>query len=165
MELSGVSQSGVNLLYTESFWSGKRTLVVDGKQTLKLGKKKFSAEDESGNRTEYDIIGSYFTGITVRSSAGEETVLAKNKWYDWVMAIIPLVGIPFGVIFCGAIGGGLSTLCCLLGAVFNIGISRAKMPLPGKIALQFLIAIIANCVWFGAWYIIAVLLLSALGAI
>lgn len=165
MELSGVSASGVNLLYIESAWTGKRQLVVDGKRAVKLGKKKFMTEDENGNRTEYDIVGSYLSGITVRSGTGEETVLAKNKWYDWIMAVLPLIGIPFGVVFCGAIGGGLSALFCLLAAFLNIGVSRTKLPLIGKIFIQLIIAAIANCIWFGAWYIIAVLLLSAIGAI
>lgn len=165
MELSAKSASGVNLLYTESAWTGKRTLTVDGKPAIKLGKKKFATEDENGNRTEYDIVGSYLTGITVKSSTGEKTVLAKNAWYDWVFAALSLIGIPFGVIFCGAIGGGLSALFCLLGAFFIIGIARSGLPKGVKIVVQLVIAVIANCLWFGLWYIIAVMILSAVGTL
>lgn len=165
MEVSAVSAGGVNLLYTETMWTGKRSLIVDGVPTIKIGKKKFMSQDESGNRTEYEIIGSYFSGITVCSSTGEKTVLAKNAWYDWVMAFLPIIGVPFGIIFCGAIGGGLSALCCVLGAFVNIWISRTKIPLAGRIAIQFAVAVVANCIWFGAWYVIAVILLAAVGAI
>lgn len=44
MELSSQTDSGKYYLYTESFWSGKKRLTVDGKETVKIGRKQFRCQ-------------------------------------------------------------------------------------------------------------------------
>ena len=175
MELSSQSASGVNILYEESFWTSRKRLVINGQDALKIGRKRFQAE-VNGELTTFDIRGSFLSGVSVTAtkstpfgdattgitSLSETTVLARNKWYDWVMICLPLVGIIFGVIFCGAIGGGLSTLLCLLAAVINATIARSELKVGLKVLAQFGVAAVANAIWFGIWYLIALFVVSAL---
>lgn len=168
MELSAKSADGTSLLYNESFWTGKRSLSVNGKAAKKIGKKLFKIDEysDSGDAPslagEYEIVGSFITGVTVKTPSRESVILAKNKWYDWLMMFFPFVGIIFGVAFCGAIGGGLSALFCFSAMIINVSVSRTKLPMVGKIFLQLFIAVIANLAWFGLYFIIAVWLLSAI---
>ena len=168
MELSAKSADGTSLLYNESFWTGKRSLSVNGKAAKKIGKKLFKIDESSDSGDapslagEYEIVGSFITGVTVKTPSRESVVFAKNKWYDWLMMFFPFVGIIFGVAFCGAIGGGLSALFCFSAMIINVSVSRTKLPMVGKIFLQLFIAVIANLAWFGLYFIIAVWLLSAI---
>lgn len=47
-----------------------------------------------------------------------------------------------------AIGGGLSALCCLLGAVLNANILRGKSSLAVKIIACVAVFVVCNAVWF-----------------
>ena len=47
MELSAKSADGTSLLYNESFWTGKRSLSVNGKAAKKIGKKLFKIDESS----------------------------------------------------------------------------------------------------------------------
>lgn len=159
MELSEKSSDGKNILYRESIWTGKKKLLIDGKEALKVGKKVFRTESEN-ETVEYVIKGNFLCGVSVSVSTGETIVLAKNAWYDWLMIFLPFVGIVFGVGFCGALGGGLSALFCILGGVFNATISRTRILFPFKILSQIGIAILANGIWFAIYYPIALFVLS-----
>ena len=106
--------------------------------------------------------GSFISGVKVEISDPKETVvLAQNMWYDWVILVLSLVGILPGVIFCGAVGGFFSALCCFLAAVFNMTIARSKMNFALRLLLQIVIIALANAVWVGLWFVIVVLLLNA----
>ena len=190
MELSVKDEDGTYYLYNESFWTSKKSLTVDGVAATKLSKRTFrverlakSSENNGidGQNTEisytydgapteksateiedFDVKGNFLTGVSLVSNKGRTIVLAKNKWYDWLMIFFPVIGMPFGAIFCGAIGAFFSALFTMLAAVLNANIARSKKPFAVKIPLQIVIGVIANALWFAVWYIIAVLILSAL---
>lgn len=157
MELSKQSESGVYLLYTESFWTGKRRLTVDGKEAAKIAKKMFRAEGEDGS-VDYTVKGSFLTGVTVTSSGGERIVLAKNSWYDWLILFLSFAGIVVGVL-CGMVGAAFSAICCVLAAIFNATISRSRLNLALKILLHIVIIALANAVWFGMYCVVVMLVL------
>lgn len=48
------------ICYTENFWTGKRTISIDGKVLQKIDKKTYKYEDKY-----YTIKGSYFTGVEI----------------------------------------------------------------------------------------------------
>lgn len=160
MEISVVTQSGANLIYSESIWTGRKSLYVNGKQATKIKRRLFVISDANNNNIQYEIKGNLLTGVSVVSSIGEETILAKNKWYDWVMLVVAMAGIVFGSVFCGAIGGGLSAICCMLAAYQNLSISRSNKKPVVKICLQFFYIILANAIWVGLWFLISMLILS-----
>ena len=135
-----------------------RIMNVDSlKKSLptKIARKQFRCE-EGENSVDYNIKGSFLTGVSILSSKGENIVLAKNKWYDWLFIFLPLLGMIFGVAFCGAIGGALSGLMCFSATVVNAVQSRTKLPLAGKIPLQILVTVVANGIWFGIYCLVVV---------
>lgn len=152
-------EDGRYVEYYESFWTGRRTLAIDGKELEKTGKRIF-CDDENGSMVEYTAKGSFLTGVTLINNKGESFILAQNKWYDWLMIFLPIIGMVAGVAFCGAIGGGLSALFCLLAAAINATISRSRMVAPLKIVLQLVVAIVANAIWFALWFVVAVFILA-----
>ena len=158
MKLETTLKDGRRIEYFESFWTGRRKLFINGRELNKVGRKVFC--DGAGNsEVEYTAKGSFLTGITLISDKGENYVLAKNKWYDWIMIFLPLLGIFFAV-FCGALGGGLGALFCLIGAVINAFIARSSMSLPAKIVLQIVVAVVANAIWFALYIVVAVFILA-----
>ncbi len=162
MELSAASSNGIAILYQESFWTGKKTLIVNGVTATKIGKKQFSLTAADGKATVYTVQGNFMGGVKVEISDPRETVvLAENKWYDWVILVLSLIGILPGVVLCGAVGGFFSVLCCFLAAVFNMTIARSKMNFALRLLLQIVIIAVANAVWVGLWFVIVVLLLNA----
>lgn len=162
MELSAASKTGTAILYQENFWTGKKALIINGTPATKIGKKQFSFTAADGKATFYTVQGSFISGVKVEISDPKETVvLAQNMWYDWVILVLSLVGILPGVIFCGAVGGFFSALCCFLAAVFNMTIARSKMNFALRLLLQIVIIALANAVWVGLWFVIVVLLLNA----
>lgn len=185
MELSVKDEDGTYYLYNESFWTSKKSLTVDGVAATKLAKRtfrversakpseeskpelSFTADDASAQKSQseyedFNVKGNFLTGVSLVSNSGKTVVLAKNKWYDWLMIFFPVIGSPFGIIFCGAIGAFFSTLFTMLAATVNANISRSKKPLAVKIPLQIVVAVVANALWVAVWYVIAVLILSAL---
>lgn len=151
-------EDGRHIEYFESFWTGRRKLSIDGKELEKVGRRIFR-DNENGSMVEYTAKGSFLTGVTLISDKGENYVLAKNKWYDWVMIFLPLLGIFFAV-FCGAVGGGLGALFCVLGAVINAFIARSSLPVPVKIILQIVVALAVNAIWFALYFVVAVFILA-----
>lgn len=151
-------EDGRHIEYFESFWTGRRKLSIDGKELEKVGRRIFR-DNENGSMVEYTAKGSFLTGVTLISNEGENYVLAKNKWYDWVMIFLPLLGIFFAV-FCGAVGGGLGALFCVLGAVINAFIARSSLPVPVKIILQIVVALAVNAIWFALYFVVAVFILA-----
>ena len=132
--------------YTENVWTGKKELTLDGVPLEKINKKTFSVKDDAGNARPLEVKGNFLTGVTLTDN-GKNIVLAKNKWYEWVLIFLPCLGIALGIL-CGAIGGGLSALCCLLGAVLNANILRGKSSLAVKIIACVAVFVVCNAVWF-----------------
>lgn len=158
MRVETTLQDGRHVEYFESFWTGRRKLSINGKELEKTGRKIF-CDKESGSLIEYTAKGSFLTGVTIISSNGENFVLAKNKWYDWVMIFLPLLGMALALL-CGALGGGLGALFCLLGAVINALIARSSMPVPVKIILQIVVVLVVNAIWFALYIVVAVFILA-----
>ena len=150
-------EDGRYVEYYESFWTGRRKLSIAGKELEKTGKRTFC---DNENMVEYTAKGSFLSGVTLINNKGESFVLAKNKWYDWLMIFLPLVGMVIGVAFCGAIGGGLSALLCLLAAAINASISRSHLNTVVKVIVQLVVAVVANAIWFAIWFVVAVFILA-----
>jgi len=92
------------------------------------------------------VKGNYVTGVTLQVE-GENIVMVKNKWYDWLLLIMPMLGLVVGILG-GAIGGALSALFACIGAIGNVTILRGKLPIVLKIVLCILIAVAVNVAWF-----------------
>lgn len=156
--------NGVLYLYEENAWTGKRSLTVNGVPLTKTGKRQFSVTKEDGTVSYITVKGSFLSGISLLTSEGE-VVLVKNKWYDWVLIFLPMVGIVVGVAGCGAIGGGLSAFFGLLGAFVNATLLRSKLSMPVKILLCIVVFAVVSAVWFLLYLVIANAILDAVAGV
>ena len=156
--------NGVLYLYEENAWTGKRSLTVNGVPLTKTGKRQFSVTKEDGTVSYITVKGSFLSGISLLTSEGE-VVLVKNKWYDWVLIFLPMVGIVVGVAGFGAIGGGLSAFFGLLGAFVNATLLRSKLSMPVKILLCIVVFAVVSAVWFLLYLVIANAILDAVAGV
>lgn len=155
MEINKTLEDGTQIKYTESFWLGEKGLTINGTPAHKLDKKTFRRLGEIDmstglqDNTDYTVKGSYIFGVKLISNKGEEIVLTKNKWYDWIFIVLCYVSIVFGALFMGAIGGFLSALLACVAVLGVLAVARSKMHIAGKIVLQLLIALAVNALWGG----------------
>ena len=156
--------NGVLYLYEENAWTGKRSLTVNGVPLTKTGKRQFSVTKEDGTVSYITVKGSFLSGISLLTSEGE-VVLVKNKWYDWVLIFLPMVGIVVGVAGCGAIGGALSAFFGLLGAFVNATLLRSKLSMPIRILLCIAVFAVVSAVWFLLYLVIANAILDAVAGV
>ena len=146
---------GVNYVYDENFWTGKKRMYINGKEMKKIGKKEFSLSE---GETTYvvHVKGSFFSGVTLYVNSNP-IELVKNKWYDWILIFIPFLSLAVGV-FGGAIGGALSALIACTGTFINATICRSKLNVVVKVILCILIAV-ASCL---AWWLLYAFVVSLL---
>lgn len=158
MRVETTLEDGRHVEYFESLWTGRRKLFINDRELEKVGRRIF-CDNESGSMVEYTAKGSFLTGVTLISNSGESFVLAKNKWYDWVMIFLPILGMLLAI-FCGALGGGLGALFCIIGAAINAFIARSSLSVPVKIILQIVVALVVNAIWFALYIVVAVFILA-----
>ncbi len=74
------------IVYTESFWSGKKALTVNGLDAQPISKKEFMI-----NGKKAVIKGSYYTGINLYIEGENIEISPKPRWYEIILAILPFI--------------------------------------------------------------------------
>ena len=104
------------LTYEEGFWSGKKSLYMNGQPLVKVSKNVFQAL----NGELITLKGNFIRGTT--ATIGGETIVfvPPCKWYEYILAILPfLLNVVWGnstalyniiPIVGGAIGGFISAI-------------------------------------------------------
>ena len=100
------------IVYNESFLTGKKTLTINGVDAQPVSKNEFTVEGKK-----VVIVGSHLMGIKILINNVAIEVSPKPKWYEIVFAVLPLIFLlTWGnsVALCsifpvvgGAIGGAL----------------------------------------------------------
>lgn len=123
------------IVYEESFWTGRRKISINGKQLTKVGRTTFAYVE---NDVTYSVVvlGNFFTGVklVVSNSTNPNEkefikVVEGFKWYEFIFAFIGfvfviawnLVPVEIYIYFPtigGAIGGALSVAFGLGGMYF-----------------------------------------------
>jgi hypothetical protein len=143
-----IDNMGNRFEYDESFWtSGKKELSVNGVPAHKVSKKVFILPGSTINAT---VKGNFLAGIKLQLNTGGEIVLCKNKWYEWPLIFLPLLGIGLGI-FGGALGGGLSALFGFSGAAANAVILRSKRNIVFKVLCCLVIAVGSFFIWLSIY--------------
>lgn len=147
------------ILYDESFWTGKRKITVNGISAPAISRKEFLIDGKKAV-----IKGSFYTGIKMYIESDIIELSPKPKWYELVLALIPIIfSLTWGnsVALCsifpvlgGGLGGGLSALCALTYLQF---MKNEKNPLK-----KVLIGLAGVIVTILALYIGAISLISML---
>ena len=115
------------IIYNESFWTGKKTLTVNGIDAQRISKKEYMVNEKKAL-----LKGNFLTGSNLYIEGEAIQLSPKAKWYEIFLAIIPcLFLITWGNIpsLCaifpvvgGAIGGALGGV----GAVVALLIMKSK---------------------------------------
>ena len=74
------------IVYNESFWTGKKALTINGVDAQPVSKKEFTAE---GKRLV--ITGSSLMGLKLQIDNDVVEISSKPKWYEIALAFLPLI--------------------------------------------------------------------------
>ena len=134
--------------YNESFWTGKKTIIVNNLALTKIGKNQFA-----GGEYSVKVIGSALSGITLNINGVFVKMSEKTTVIEYILAFIPLVFILFWgnipqlcaifPVVGGAIGGAIS------GAFGTVSLMymKTQKKIIGKliVALITFVAAIISC--------------------
>lgn len=148
------------IVYSESFWTGKKELFVQNQLLVKVAKNQFCLTQ--GNEKVYFYIkGNSALGVDITVEGRTHNVIPKTKWYEhllaWsivfiniVMGNIPAMLAVFPVVG-GAIGGFISAIfaCLCLSTIKK----QDKILFKVLIALGFHIASLLSCFIIAIWII------------
>ena len=88
-----------------NYWSGKTALYYEGMKLNESGKNTFLLGDE-----ECRIAGTLFSGVYLIRS-GEQKLIHKLYWYDYIAAILPFIAGLIGNLL-GAVLGAICFFLC-----------------------------------------------------
>ena len=110
---------GLDLVFTESLWTGRRTLAYNGNAAEKKSRKLFVLHLKSGD-IEFHIKGNIFSGITVQSPVLREPIEVHKKFSppEYIFAVLAVVLAIAGGILGGVAGGVIGGV--LQGGVYGI---------------------------------------------
>ena len=74
------------IVYNESFWTGKKALTINGVDAQPVSKKEFTAEGKK-----LVIIGSSLMGLKLQIDNDIVEISSKPKWYEIALAFLPLI--------------------------------------------------------------------------
>lgn len=143
--MKSISQTtdGRKVEYEESFWTGKKSIKIDGNQLIKLGKKVFVLDEKK-----YELNGNFIFGATLSGSDEKIVLVRKLNVLEWILVALPLILVFIG----GALGGALGVLAACCNAVVVRGVKNIVL----KIVACLAIAIVTYIIWF----VIAMMLIS-----
>ena len=148
------------IIYEESFWTGKKKLSINGEQLISKSRNVFETSD---GKT-VTLKGNIINGTKAEIDGNTVEISPSTKWYEYVLsfisfafvlvwgnvpslcAIFPIVG--------GAIGGFISALISML----NIYLIKKT----DKIWLKVVISLASFVVAVLICYLLALAILSAL---
>ena len=127
-----VNTSYGQIVYDEGFWTGKKTLIINGVVAQPVSKKEYMI-----NGKKAILKGSFLTGCSLLIEGHVIQLSPKVKWYEIILAIIPFLFLMVwgnNVALCsifpvvgGAIGGALGGI----GAVTSLLLmKKSKFFLP-----------------------------------
>ncbi len=156
MELTKDIENLGQVKYTESFWTGKKTLFINGIEAKKLTSKSFEYID-ADKKYYIELKGSFFFGLKMIFNNNTYVLENAFKWYEYLIALISFVFVLIwgnSVALCkiipivgGAVGGGVS----MLGSILSLlAMKTQKKPiLRIVVGLLTCLASIAVCALIG----------------
>ena len=102
-----------NITYNETFWLGKKSISVKGRQLNKIDKVTFSGKLNGPEEDVYVTVkGNILKGVKLNIDNEEIEIYPKLKPYEIIMALIPFILI--------LIWGNSNALCSLGGAISGL---------------------------------------------
>ena len=123
------------IMYEESFWTGRKALTINGTRLTKIDKTHF-AYSENDQTVTVTLKGSIMTGVTININGQSIAIIPKPEWYVLTISILMFA---FVVIWGSSpslceifpmIGGALGGIVSALFAMTNILITtNIKKPI------------------------------------
>src|SRR5690606_5500462 len=118
-----------------SYWTGRFSLMYDGKPMEQIIKNKFVHFDhDAETRLDVKFIGNVLTGLAIVFPTGNYILLRKLKWYEYLLSFLPIV-----LIFGGAIGRALVAISMFV----NVTICRKVDNVVLKVILTLAVLVVA----------------------
>jgi hypothetical protein len=130
------------IVYEESYWTGKRKVNVGGTEFKKINKKTFVGEID-GERIGVAISGNYISGVFIDINGEKFRVTESAKWYDYLIAFIWLI--PYFVwanspVLCAIlpiVGGGLGGAVAGVFLATGLLLIKSNKNIAAKIGISF----------------------------
>ena len=126
------------ITYSESFWTEKKNIYINGQELQKIDKKTYKYEDKRCT-----VKGSYITGVELLIGVQSVTLVRKLTVFEIIMCFLPFLLVVTG----GAIGG----LCGGAAWAFNAVFIRKS----DKIIVKILYSVLSTVVAFICYLIIS----------
>ena len=97
---------GKSIVYEESFWTGKKSIKIDGVELQKAGKNQYLYEENL-----YKLKGNFLSGAKLVGNYGTIVLVQSLEALDWVLVFLPLV-LAF-------IGGLVGAVCAVVAMWMN----------------------------------------------
>lgn len=142
MKSTYVNKDNLKIKYEESFWTGKKTIVINDVELQKVKKNVYKYQDE-----DYNLKGNYLIGASLNKGTTKIQLLKSLSWWNYILIFIP------AILFTG---GAVGSFSAALGMIINVGVNRKE--------LHPVVKIILSLFTFGAVFVIyAILSILLLG--
>ena len=145
------------IIYNESFWSGRKSLKINGVYVKPVSKNEYLINEKKAI-----INGSFLNGTTLLIDGESIQLTPKIKWYEAVLAMIPLFFlITWGnnVFLCSifpVVGGGIGGLLGGAGGALSLFFMKTQK----KPILKITIGIIGAIATILIAFLIALAIIS-----
>lgn len=73
------------IVYNESFWTGKKTLTVNGINSKRISKKEYMINEKTAI-----LKGNYYTGVFLYIDDERIELSPKPTWYEMILSLLSL---------------------------------------------------------------------------
>ena len=140
------------IIYNENIWTGKKTLIVNGREATNLSRNSFIFND-----THARLKGSYIFGLKMVIGYDVIELVKQPEWYELLLALAPIMflivwgNVPalcaifpvVGGAIGGAIGGVFTILSLALMRKTNSALYKVLIGLASFVAVLFIAYLIA----------------------
>ncbi len=145
MRFKSMTYDGKNVVYNESFWTGKKEIVIDNVLLPKGIKKNTFMYNEK----ECAVKGNILFGAKLINGFDEIVLVPKLTAVEWIFVILPLILV--------VIGGMVGALCGVISATMFVLLARTMKNNLFKILLGLATTGLAVVVWLFVSVIITLL--------
>jgi len=151
------------IIYNENFWTGKKTLMVNGKHLTKTNRKTFLYSDESQSKS-FVLSGSFLKGAILTIDNEKIQLTPPTKWYELLLPMIVFIALlswgtsPALVTIFPIVGGAIGGAIDAIGSFSSMLTMKSIKSVPFKLLAWLGISILTILVNF----LVATLIISAL---
>lgn len=131
------------IIYSESFWTGKKKLTLNGIEAQRISKTDYMIDGTSAV-----LKGNFVVGVSLYIGGETIQLTPKAKWYETLLAFIPLLFLltwgnsPTLCAIFPVIGGALGGALGGMAAVSSLFLMKKQRTAIGKLIVGIVVAAI-----------------------